>query len=313
MSHPLPRHTHERVDQFFSRLSIRISSGDIKTIEDLERAVKECYTPSPDVFWLKGVLNIQEWLEPCLPHARQVEGITQHQFYYITRDPHADGPVKSVIHSRCYSNTPLAPAPCHLLLNLPKDKPCYGPCRRIFHGKADTPEGADVHFLKMKQEIYNLARRAGWSDDILIKWASDFDWLDKLQRREASEFEGFWPEDYRDTCRINLGGKIRDFYGIISTTSESLVPDVDGEIAQASQESKFKLLAELREQLKVRIWRGWALVARTCEVDSGFLLSPTAASCEAETQAFFSKSSSFDFHAGCRQKLSSTQRVSQRA
>jgi hypothetical protein len=67
---PFPfRHTHDRVDQFFSRLSIRLDQGDILTIADLERAVKECYTPSPSVQWLEGVLNIQEWMDPYLPNA----------------------------------------------------------------------------------------------------------------------------------------------------------------------------------------------------------------------------------------------------
>jgi hypothetical protein len=143
------RHTHDRVDQFFSRLSIMLDSGDIRTLEDLINAVKQCYTPSPTVEWLPGVLNIQEWLDPVLPNAGQVRGITEHQFYEFFKDPSSQGSIKAVVQSRYYSDSVEVSLPCHLLLGVPQATPHYVASRPLFHSKSETPEGRHEWYLNI--------------------------------------------------------------------------------------------------------------------------------------------------------------------
>ena len=179
-----------------------------------------------------------------------MKGIVQYQFYHITPDPSAAGPVKSAVHSQCFSDSAIV-APCHMLLDLPNDKPHYGQSRMIFHGKADNDTGIEEYFLKMKQQVFEMAGRARWNDDVLRTWERDFEWLDKIQRQGASEFLGFWPEASRDRRRDLLAEKLRSFYGITDTSDQPLVPDVDGQIATANEERRFQQLADLEEELEV--------------------------------------------------------------
>lgn len=196
---------------------------------------------------------MQEWLEPCLPSSAQVKGIMQLQFYDITHEPNAAGPVKAAIHSRCFSDSDEV-EPCHLLLALPLGRPHYVPSRLIFHGDADTDIGAEEYFLKMKEQIYAMAGRASWGDDVLEKWEKDFEWLDKVQRREAHEYNGYWPEGTSERNRRLLAENVRRFYGIKDDQNDlPLVPDVDGDIAKANEDRRFKELAELEEQLQVTL------------------------------------------------------------
>ena len=250
---PFPfRHTHDRVDQFFSRVSIRLDQGDIRTIADLERAVKECYTPSPSVQWLEGVLNIQEWMDPYLPNAGQVKGITEHQFYTFYRDPNSQGPVKAVVQSRFYSDSEETSRPCHLLLGVPQTKPTYVASRPLFHSKSTTPEGRREWFLMMKQQVLDIAERSKWNDEVVGQWEKDFKWLDELQSRGVTNFEGFWPADSNGSKEA-LQQEIRSFFEINSDFDDlpDLVADFDYEIEQAAQKERFILLAEKEEALKV--------------------------------------------------------------
>ena len=104
--------------------------------------------------------------------------------------------------------------------------------------------------------------RAG--DDVLKTWEKDFKWLDTIQRREACEFVGYWPEDSGDSRRRRdlLAENIRSFFGITDTTDMPLVPEVDGEIERSNEERRFRQLAELEEELEVITLR--SCVAVTC-------------------------------------------------
>ncbi len=74
-----------------------LDSGDIMTLEDLMNAVKQCYTPSPTIEWLPGVLNIQKMMDHVLPSAGQVREITEHQLYELFKDPSSQGSIKAVV------------------------------------------------------------------------------------------------------------------------------------------------------------------------------------------------------------------------
>ena len=43
-------HTHEDVDQFFSRLSVYLKKVPAQTVKDIEKAWPLCFTPTPKVF-----------------------------------------------------------------------------------------------------------------------------------------------------------------------------------------------------------------------------------------------------------------------
>lgn len=45
-------HTHENIDQMFSRLSVKLRKSDIFYGEDLVEAARTCFTPSPMATWI---------------------------------------------------------------------------------------------------------------------------------------------------------------------------------------------------------------------------------------------------------------------
>ncbi len=60
-------HTHEDVDQFFSRLSVYLKTEPAQTADDLEEAWLKCYTPTPRVLYLKEVADFKSWAENFAP------------------------------------------------------------------------------------------------------------------------------------------------------------------------------------------------------------------------------------------------------
>ncbi|KXJ23124.1 hypothetical protein AC249_AIPGENE10502 [Exaiptasia diaphana] len=57
-------HTHEDVDQLFSRISKRLSKNNACTVDELSSQIKESYNPEVNVISLRHLFNITPWLEP---------------------------------------------------------------------------------------------------------------------------------------------------------------------------------------------------------------------------------------------------------
>ncbi|XP_077869749.1 uncharacterized protein LOC144361813, partial [Saccoglossus kowalevskii] len=97
-------HTHEDVDQMFSKIAGKIKKRNIYTLNDLLHAVTDSYTPQIKTKQLTSVFNIKEWLMPHIsgtfgghskPHHfrfRKVDGQVRMQYRkWITHawKPHA--------------------------------------------------------------------------------------------------------------------------------------------------------------------------------------------------------------------------------
>ncbi|XP_066302145.1 uncharacterized protein [Branchiostoma lanceolatum] len=55
-------HTHEDVDQFFSRISTTLKRSEATTLPELIETIEKSYTPAPEAFQLKHVGDYKEWL-----------------------------------------------------------------------------------------------------------------------------------------------------------------------------------------------------------------------------------------------------------
>ena len=55
-------HTHEDIDQFFSRIAKHLQSNNAITVNQLIEAVKHAYTPSPIVRNMKNVANFKQYM-----------------------------------------------------------------------------------------------------------------------------------------------------------------------------------------------------------------------------------------------------------
>lgn len=78
MSFLLVGHTHEDVDQCFSKISQKLKEKDALTIPHLEALINNSQTPQPHVSKVNTVWNISGWLEPYI---NQVHNITFPKMY----------------------------------------------------------------------------------------------------------------------------------------------------------------------------------------------------------------------------------------
>ena len=61
-------HTHFINDQVASRISVCVRVSDIKSAQDVEDAFKQCYSPRPEVIWIKEApMDIKELFNPGTP------------------------------------------------------------------------------------------------------------------------------------------------------------------------------------------------------------------------------------------------------
>ena len=117
-------HTHEDIDQFFSKISTHLSKVGAETllgmvtvtvakyikfavnILDLFTVTSESFTPNSIVACLNNLLDIKEWLAPCL---NDVHGHTQpHCFKFMLKDS------KAVMYYKNWSSCEWREGPCLL-------------------------------------------------------------------------------------------------------------------------------------------------------------------------------------------------------
>jgi hypothetical protein len=195
----LHRHTHERVDQFFSCLSRYLNRTDARTVDELVAAIKAAFTkPVPNVYELEHVLDMQEYLKNCLPRGGDLKEITRPHQFCIRPEPNAEGPVKSHIVCKRWSDTPES-APCHLLQSLPENPPRVKAGRPIFNqGDGGCSFESAKRFAEFKNHVKDIQERRLFSDEYVAKWDETFRWLEDLQQLESSPFSGFWPLSPKD-------------------------------------------------------------------------------------------------------------------
>ncbi|XP_071143900.1 uncharacterized protein [Mytilus edulis] len=82
-------HTHEDIDQVFSRFSVWLSKFSTLTMDQLLKAFESCYNPHPLSVQLDHVFNFTNWLEK---HIEKIEGHSKPHCYKISKDQ--DGKTK---------------------------------------------------------------------------------------------------------------------------------------------------------------------------------------------------------------------------
>ncbi|XP_077864883.1 uncharacterized protein LOC144350661 [Saccoglossus kowalevskii] len=95
-------HTHENVDQMFSKISTGLRKDNAYTVEDLISIIKNAYTPAINVAVLGPLLNIKEWLIPHL-YGNFNGHSKPHNFRFRKVDQ------KTYMHYRLWSSDPWEP------------------------------------------------------------------------------------------------------------------------------------------------------------------------------------------------------------
>ncbi|KAL9965925.1 hypothetical protein ACROYT_G029792 [Oculina patagonica] len=62
LSYLLVGHTHEDIDQLFSRISIALAKQNAVTLPDLLRVIQSAYSPTPITCTVENIYNVKAWL-----------------------------------------------------------------------------------------------------------------------------------------------------------------------------------------------------------------------------------------------------------
>ena len=83
----LPKgHTHNDVDQMFSRFSDVLNCSNILTTRDIVRVCRSSYSPKPDFIHLENMASLSSLLLPLLPTG--VRGQTKPRCFIVRKDVH---------------------------------------------------------------------------------------------------------------------------------------------------------------------------------------------------------------------------------
>ena len=157
-------HTHEDVDQFFSRISTKIQKTNVATLPDLLRVIPQSHSQATTAHRIKTIFNIKDWLQPFMEpmahHSRP------HQFK-ITQDP--DG--KAVLHTKEWSASE-----CWML---PSGSP------HILTGQPEgSPDAVTPNFEKV--DIRRLAQHVAKMEPFMSPAAREV-WQNTLKQLQAEE------------------------------------------------------------------------------------------------------------------------------
>eukprot|EP00873_Tetraselmis_striata_P003107 jgi/Tetstr1/423371/TSEL_014058.t1 len=148
------KHTHERVDQVFSKFSVWLDDHAAFTKAQLLHELRQAFTPTCNFMELEGVLDIKTWLGNCLPRQGQVlNTVTSNQFV-IKQSEAVVGGVRSALYCSRWSDT-AEHGPEFILRGVPDGTPAYLASRPLYHSKADPGKA----FADMEKEIWKAADR----------------------------------------------------------------------------------------------------------------------------------------------------------
>eukprot|EP00873_Tetraselmis_striata_P045794 jgi/Tetstr1/466058/TSEL_010645.t1 len=189
-------HTHERVDQIFSRISLALSRSSAYTIEAFLNLVAKAFSPTPEIAELSFSLDFSEWLRPHFQD--HIQDISKPHKFELTRDDAAAS--GGSLRTALWSNTPLS-EPVQILKSAPTGTPEIRAGRPLLYALCDKkkPDAVKVQrylddFKKVRSYITDLAVQWHFSPVERESWKNLLDDLDEMQTAPSAAFSGFWPQ-----------------------------------------------------------------------------------------------------------------------
>ena len=189
------RHSHNICDQFFSRVSARLSQMDCLTLEKFIEEVKNSYTPSPNMILLKRTLNVKEWLDEHLAKFQDGMSLARQFVYSKNHDGSGstEGGVTASVRCSEWSSSEMG-EPQFPLQSLPSRVPQWNTNRQVF-SKWETrttrtdPKIADNHLCSAITQIEDL----DLMDFQHASWRAVFKRIRKWEKFTAFDYDGPWP------------------------------------------------------------------------------------------------------------------------
>eukprot|EP00873_Tetraselmis_striata_P044551 jgi/Tetstr1/464815/TSEL_009554.t1 len=177
-------HTHERIDQVFSKFSRRLGGYSAKTLPKLFRELRQAFTHLVCNFEiLEGVIDWKEFLGGALPTKGHVLSISHaYQFSVRKLEKPIDHAVQAEIFMSQWSDTDVVHGPEHFMKYMPEGKPSYLHGRPIFHSHKDgrgktvplSEVEAEKRFDDMESHILFLAAKFDFYADDIEEWVHTF-------------------------------------------------------------------------------------------------------------------------------------------
>eukprot|EP00873_Tetraselmis_striata_P005651 jgi/Tetstr1/425915/TSEL_001592.t1 len=183
------KHSHERVDQVFSKFSVWLDDHAAFTKAQLLHELRKAFIPTCNFMELEGVLDIKTWLGNCLPRQGHMMNTVTSNHFVIMQSEAVVGGVRSAMYCSRWSDT-AEHGPEFILRGVPDGTPAYLASRPLKHSKADLGKA----FAEMEKEIWEAADRLHFSADERREWEEEFASLRKLETRGRTPFLAFWPE-----------------------------------------------------------------------------------------------------------------------
>jgi hypothetical protein len=195
------RHTHERVDQLFSRFSVALNAKEARTIPEMLRVLKHAFDPKPQFYPLFKVLDFTEWITPHV--FNKVSGHAESHQFVIERIgepdglPHVDEGVLSRVKCSLWSNSPHA-KPVSVLMTLPTGQLSTKAGRPLFYRKEDAEKGgenAPKLMKKCQEQVEKIKDNYQWTPDLRSWWDAQFVILNEAAVQPKEPYVGWWPQD----------------------------------------------------------------------------------------------------------------------
>eukprot|EP00057_Strongylocentrotus_purpuratus_P025222 XP_011679696.1 PREDICTED: uncharacterized protein LOC105445628 [Strongylocentrotus purpuratus] len=189
-------HTHEDIDQFFSRVSTRLKKTNVPTLDALLDTIPKSFNKGVTTAErLQPIYSSKEWLGPCL------EDISQHSRPHVFRITKGlDG--RALISTKMWSSSPEWISPCgspHLLTHHPDGIPT-----------TITPNFQKVDLPRLGKQIMKM--KPFLTAEAMETWMSTLDQL-HLEDRGEAEFYCHWPlmdllltEEHENELCLQLSG-----------------------------------------------------------------------------------------------------------
>lgn len=113
-------HTHEDVDQFFSRISVQLRKNGAESIPDLLHATEISMEPNPKTYFMESMFDVRSWIEP---HLNEIHGHRDpHCFKFLLNEEN-----KAVMYFRNWTSNSWCPQEkaTIVLKSLPEDIPQF--------------------------------------------------------------------------------------------------------------------------------------------------------------------------------------------
>ncbi|CAH3027411.1 unnamed protein product, partial [Porites evermanni] len=220
LSYLMVGHTHEDIDQMFSRISVALARTNAVTLDDLIQVIRGAYNPTPITCSVENIYDVKTWLRPFVPSLKHHSN--PHAFRFKMNE---NGEVEMSYRPFAKSGRKQwlpEEGPIVLLKQVPPGKPSVI--------KPDMKKCPSVEVIK--DSVEKLGVRMS---------SAQLDWWRKMaedEERKRRQWESLTPDQYR---------KAGESFDLLEFKYQNEDPDPDEDGEYGERNKKLLRLIEKKE------------------------------------------------------------------